>query len=727
MNTVFRISSVPTTKPLIKKAAAGAIIGTALQLGQTLGEMMPDNVVGDGLKGVLNPMDMVGRSVDHFSNGKIGRGLLSLTPLGGFVDSHFKREEAAAAEKAAKEANYKTSFNNRVQADTQEAEMMKRGSNRISLYASGGKLNSVDQMVASANQSATNIPSSYGGSQNAPFSAPNSIGLGNNAEILTDSSGGVSGTHEGGQNVPIHGNGQMQAIAEPGEVLVNNPDGSATVLAKRNGLAQEYIKLENTKKQLIGLLNTAKDVAEQNGLKRKIAALEIRKNEVKSLQDQLAAEIEASGEQQMVDPSGVPMAPGGIKIPSDNSLEYAKKYNNDFNYTFLPGETTGSHDAAYNDPTNPYSDPRWLLRNPNKPEGMAGTTAPAPAPAPSTPIAINNPFHSQMIGIKGRPLRTDAELRGLTPEQVAMGVDPGTATQPFYMKKFDNPVTTPTQPTTTTKSKGKGSGKTTVKTTPAVRVPETLPSITPKGLNPINSVKQGANTLVDTDRATPNSDAFKTVGGGKDWSKTLGVANDIAQMALPVVANIKAQRKMEEMMKKVNEYQPELLKTFRTPYKTEIGDQVAEVNNMDANNRRIAEMVSNPLTANAITSASGAQRINQLNPIHANAVNTDNRIKLQQDAMAGQNNAMNTQLINGAKEMKLNAALGKIRAEIDMNNQTVANIYTQIAEKNVKESDLLRMSLAMKHLNQYGVLNRKYADILKGMGIDIDGVEVTDK
>ena len=716
MNTVFRISSVPTTKPLIKKAAAGAMIGTALQLGQTLGEMMPDNVVGDGLKGVLNPMDMVGRSVDHFSNGKIGRGLLSLTPLGGFVDSHFKREEAAAAEKAAKEANYKTSFNNRVQADTQEAEMMKRGSNRISLYASGGKLNSVDQMVASANQSAANIPSSYGGSQNAPFSAPNSIGLGNNAEILTDSSGGVSGTHEGGQNVPIHGNGQMQAIAEPGEVLVNNPDGSATVLAKRNGLAQEYIKLENTKKQLIGLLNTAKDVAEQNGLKRKIAALEIRKNEVKALQDQLSAEIEASGQQEMVDPNGVPMAAGGVTIPPNMMM-----YNHG-----LTGEMyTGAGNAHYADVTAPYMSeyPVELRNNPNTPQ--TGTTT------PTTSMSINNPYHSQMIGIKGRPMRSDAELRELTPEQVAMGVNPGSATQPFYMKKFDNPITTPittpTQPTTTTKSKGKGSGRGTTTTTPATRVPETINGITPKGLNPVNSVKEGANTLLDTDRATPYSDAMKTVGGGKDWSKGLGVASDVAQMALPVVANIKAQRKMEEMMKKVNEYQPELLKTFRTPYKTEIGDQVAEVNNMDANNRRIAEMVSNPLTANAITSASGAQRINQLNPIHANAVNTDNRIKLQQDAMAGQNNAMNTQLINGAKEMKLNAALGKIRAEIDMNNQTVANIYTQIAEKNVKESDLLRMSLAMKHLNQYGVLNRKYADILKGMGIDIDGVEVTDK
>ena len=690
---------MPTTRPIVKKAVAGAIIGPALQLGQTLGEMMPDNIVGDGLKGVLNPMDAIGRGIDNLSEGKILRGLLSFTPAGGFIDSHFRRKEDAEAEAKAKEAAYKTSFNSRVAADKDEALMMSKGMNRISLYAKGGRLNAMDNVAAVANSSANASSVPNRGSMQQQYGAPHSIGLNNGAQILTDSNGSTIGTHESGANVPIVSDGQTQAIAEPGEVLVNNPDGSATILAKRNGLAQQYIQLENTASQIRMALNTETDIAKQNALKRELAAIEIQKESVKRMQDELAAQIEASGQQPMADPNAIPMAPDGIRLKSgkivpDNE-DIAMQQANLRYYEYFPQENHNEINAA----------------------STLGYDERMPP--------VDHDYYNRHMS---RPNRTDMGINTrLLPRR------DNTVRNPWEEMPRAPIVSSSTASNTTNNSRSNKSTKTSTARTPLSPINTITPQSGDNAVARVSNYSKPINYTPPPVAATPSMEMRNSAGSIAgvpkapiDAGKVLDVAGNIAQMALPVVANIKARNKMNDMMKLVNEYQPDLLKTFRTNYKTEIADQVAAANNADANNRRIAEKVANPLTAATIANVSGAQRIENLNPVHANRINVDNRIKLQQDAIAQQNAAMNTQLINAAKDTKLNAALGKIRAEIDLSNQTVANIYTQIQEKNLKESDLLRVSMAMKHLNQYGVITRNYADILKAAGIDIQGITVKD-
>jgi len=75
------------------------------------------------------------------------------------------------------------------------------------------------------------------------------INLGQGDKILTNKSGGFTGTHESGQNIPLKKNGKTLAIGEPGEVLVNDKNMPLTpfVLSKRLGFAQRYLALEKLK------------------------------------------------------------------------------------------------------------------------------------------------------------------------------------------------------------------------------------------------------------------------------------------------------------------------------------------------------------------------------------------------------------------------------------------------------------------------------------------------
>lgn len=86
--------------------------------------------------------------------------------------------------------------------------------------------------------------------------AANGKELGEGDKLLTKN-GTTIGSHETGQNIPLRKNGKVVAIAEPGEVLVNDKSMPLTpfILSKRigrygtNGIsfAEEYTNLENNK------------------------------------------------------------------------------------------------------------------------------------------------------------------------------------------------------------------------------------------------------------------------------------------------------------------------------------------------------------------------------------------------------------------------------------------------------------------------------------------------
>ncbi|MCK9429719.1 MAG: hypothetical protein M0R17_06910 [Candidatus Omnitrophica bacterium] len=79
--------------------------------------------------------------------------------------------------------------------------------------------------------------------------ATTGINLKGGNKLITNRNGGTSGTHESGQNIPIKKNGKTLAIAEPGEVLVNDKDiyDVPFVLSKKLGFAQDFMELESIK------------------------------------------------------------------------------------------------------------------------------------------------------------------------------------------------------------------------------------------------------------------------------------------------------------------------------------------------------------------------------------------------------------------------------------------------------------------------------------------------
>lgn len=83
------------------------------------------------------------------------------------------------------------------------------------------------------------------------------VSLGEGDKLITSKTGKTTGTHESGQNIPIKKGKRTLAVAEPGEILVNNPNMPMTpfVLSKRIGrygkkgmsFADEYLTLEGMK------------------------------------------------------------------------------------------------------------------------------------------------------------------------------------------------------------------------------------------------------------------------------------------------------------------------------------------------------------------------------------------------------------------------------------------------------------------------------------------------
>ena len=77
----------------------------------------------------------------------------------------------------------------------------------------------------------------------------NGVKLSGKSKLLTNSRGGTTGSHEQGDNIPIKRNAKVVAIAEPGEVIVNDKDITPTpfVLSKRLGFADRFLALEDKK------------------------------------------------------------------------------------------------------------------------------------------------------------------------------------------------------------------------------------------------------------------------------------------------------------------------------------------------------------------------------------------------------------------------------------------------------------------------------------------------
>jgi len=292
LKTNNRINSVPI-------AFSGAILSAAIQAGQMIGSAMPDTEAGNVLKGVFDPMSNIGAGMAYMSEGKIGKGLISLIPgVGTYLQGKDSREEEARL-KAIKLATEKRDFieSNRNASITDLVNYTP--TNAISMYPYGGRIND------------TFIPTG-GVGMNLPASG-NPMTRG--ASLITTPSGSTSGSHEAGNNIPVIGkDGKPVAIAEPGEVVTNDGDMSL-IISKRDGLAQQYTAIENQKQKLIEKIVKAKTPEARSGLTRSIEFLDKQLDAIKEQQRQVSEQMAQVQQSQ----ANIPVAGDGIVFKPSNA------------------------------------------------------------------------------------------------------------------------------------------------------------------------------------------------------------------------------------------------------------------------------------------------------------------------------------------------------------------------------------------------------------------------
>jgi hypothetical protein len=310
------------------KAAIGATIGTILNLGSTIGSMMPDNKVGNFLQGSIDPLGNLSNATGYLSEGKVGKAFLSMIPGFGnvFAKNEQRKEEEAMRQAAIKEQN--DAFFRSKKAN--DAAVLNELNN--DLMAFGGTIQ--NKLLKRPHLL------SYGGSTNNTQIMGNEMPIDPNADMLLNQNGGMTGTHEAGQNIPITDNtGQTQALGEPGEIVVDNPDGSKEVLSKRLGFAQRYEEVAAKIEQLKDSMSRERSDIQRNAMKRELLSLERDRDNIVAEQRafnvlmgnvvvQNQGNMQAPSMEQSIDPNAmptdIPMAAGGFGISPGVNLDLTK-------------------------------------------------------------------------------------------------------------------------------------------------------------------------------------------------------------------------------------------------------------------------------------------------------------------------------------------------------------------------------------------------------------------
>lgn len=276
-------------------AAGGGLglgaISTGLQLGQQIGNMMPDNGVGNFVQGVFDPMTNIGNAMNYLGEGKIGKGLLSMIPgLGNAIAGRDNR--AAEAELKAIE-----------KAKASEAYFANRKGNDAAHF------NAVNNNLAAMGKTIKNKASFFpmGGTTSNRMTTPNAIPINNNAEMLTNPDGSINGTHGTGNNIPLmNDQGQTEVVTEPGEIKVDNPDGSVDILSKQLGFAQQYEQATAEIERLKKSISTTTNTFERNAMDRELKAA-LKKQQDIVLQQRMINEALGNVEDNSGDPNAAPM------------------------------------------------------------------------------------------------------------------------------------------------------------------------------------------------------------------------------------------------------------------------------------------------------------------------------------------------------------------------------------------------------------------------------------
>lgn len=285
--TTKRLSD--TSYKTTPKASLGAIMG-ALQLGQQVGTIMPDTDIGNFARGIVDPIGRFGEAFSYMGKGKIGKGLLTLIPgIGSIFSARDRRKEEEEAARIAKAEANKSYFNTRRSNDLNVVNAINGNNNIDTMFKLGGSIKTKNGLMS---KSTFSVP--YGGmAKSATAPADASIPLNANAELLTNPDGSTQGSHETGNNIPIlDENGQPIVNAEPGEVVVDSPDGQKDILSKRLGLAQAYTDLTAKLEKSITTLGKTQNPFERNAISREIEGYKKQLEEVVKTQRAASAMIE---------------------------------------------------------------------------------------------------------------------------------------------------------------------------------------------------------------------------------------------------------------------------------------------------------------------------------------------------------------------------------------------------------------------------------------------------
>jgi len=140
--------------------------------------------------------------------------------------------------------------------------------NKVVIKANGGKLNAVA------------IPNK------------NSIQINPKAELITNDEGGLQGSHETGDNIPVvNAKGQLTARVEPKEVVMTTMKGDKVALSNRLGFAQLYQNLDMELKTLNGQLLKTTDNATRNTIKRNADKVRYKMEMLPSRQEQMKTKL----------------------------------------------------------------------------------------------------------------------------------------------------------------------------------------------------------------------------------------------------------------------------------------------------------------------------------------------------------------------------------------------------------------------------------------------------
>lgn len=126
----------------------------------------------------------------------------------------------------------------------------------------------------------------------------NSLPINANAEMVTNADGSTQGFHETGQNIPVVNNqGERTANVEPGELVIDLPNGEKFALSKRLGFAQIYINLDKQVKDLKDQILKEVDSEKRNTLNRNIEGIKRRMNLLPIQQEKMKSTLGISNGQ----------------------------------------------------------------------------------------------------------------------------------------------------------------------------------------------------------------------------------------------------------------------------------------------------------------------------------------------------------------------------------------------------------------------------------------------